>query len=130
MGRRHRGPYEVVVTTPRESPTALLPEVVAVLEDAVDGFTSLVEGEARSLSSSALMCVFNHLYLQDASFNLSSFIAPVNADSREAAAATMKSYMDAMLNKYKVVGPPSDVGGTSDAPGDEVLLASGGGAQV
>ena len=72
---------KAVVTTPRESPAALLPEVLAVLEDAVDGFASLVESEARSLSSSALTCVFSHLYLQDASFDLSSFLTPVDPDS-------------------------------------------------
>ena len=54
---------KAVVTPPRESPATLLPEVVAVLEDAVNGFTSLVESEARSLSSSALTCAFSHLYL-------------------------------------------------------------------
>lgn len=54
---------KAMVKTPRERPAALLPEVVAVLKDAIDGFTSLVEGEARSLSSSALTCVFSHLYL-------------------------------------------------------------------
>ena len=54
---------KAVVTTSRESPVAMLPKVVAVLEDAVDGFASLVESEVRSLSSSAPTCVFNHLYL-------------------------------------------------------------------
>ena len=54
---------KAVVTTPRESPAALLPEVLAVLEDVVDRFASLVESKARSLSSSALTCVFSHLYL-------------------------------------------------------------------
>ena len=52
---------KVAVTTPRESSVALLPEVLAVLEDAVDGFASLVESKVRSLSSSALMCIFNHI---------------------------------------------------------------------
>ena len=70
-----------VVTTPRESPAALLPEVVVVLEDAVDGFTSLVEGEARSLSSSTLTCIFSHLYLRDAGYDFSSFLDPMDSDS-------------------------------------------------
>ena len=123
---------KAVVTTPRESPAALLPEVVAVLEDAVDGFASLVESEARSLSSSALTCVFSHLYLQDASFNLSSFLTPVDADSRDAAAAAaaVKSSVDAMLSKYLVVGPPTEAGGTGDALGDQALLAGSSDAQV
>ena len=72
---------KAVVTAPRESPAALLPEVVAVLEDVVDGFASLVESEVRSLSSSPLTCVFNHLYLQDAGFDLSSFLTPVDSNS-------------------------------------------------
>ena len=54
---------KAVLMTPRESPAALLSEVVAVLEDVVDGFASLVESKARSLSSLALTCVFSHLYL-------------------------------------------------------------------
>ena len=54
---------KAVVMTQRESPAALLPKIMAVLEDAVDGFASLVESEARLLSSSALTCVFSHLYL-------------------------------------------------------------------
>ena len=72
---------KAVVTTPRESPAALLPEVVPVLEDALDGFASLVESEACSLSSSALTCVFGHLYLQDANFDLSSFLTLVDSNS-------------------------------------------------
>ena len=119
-----------VVTTPRESPAALLPEVLVVLEDVVNGFASLVESEARSLSSSALMCVFSHLYLQDSGFNLSSFLAPMDANSWDAATTAMKSSMDAMLSKFLVVGPPTEAGGTGDALGDEALLAGSGDAQV
>ena len=118
------------MTTPRESPAALLPEVVAVLEDAVNGFASLVESEARSLSSSALTCVFSHLYLQDASFNLSSFLTPMGADPEDVAAAAVKNPMDAMLRKYLVIGPPTEPGGTDDALGDVALLAGSGDAQV
>ena len=122
---------KAMAATPRESPAALLPEVLAVLEDAVNGFTSLVEGEARSLSSLALTCVFSHLYLWDASFNLSSFLTPVDADSQGVAAATMKSSVDAMLNKYLVVGPPTEAGGMGDVPDDEEdLLAGSSDAQV
>ena len=72
---------KAVATTPRESPASLLPEVLVVLENAVDGFASLVESEARSLSSSALTCVFSHLHLRDAGFDLSSFITLVDSDS-------------------------------------------------
>ena len=121
---------KAVVTTLRESPAALLPEVVAVLEDVVDGFASLVESEARSLSSSALTCVFSHLYLQDASFDLSSFLTPVDTNSQDAAAAAVKSFVDAMLSKFLIVGPPTEAGGTGDALGDESLLAGSGDAQV
>ena len=120
---------KAVVTTPRESPAALLPEVVAVLEDAVDGFASLVESEARVLSSLTLTCVFSHLYLQDASFNLSSFLTPVDANSQDAAAA-VKSSVGAMLSKYLVVGPLTEASGAGDAPGDEALLVGSGDTQV
>ena len=54
----------------------------------------------------------------------------MDADSRDAAVAAVKISVDAMLNKYMVVGPPSEAGGTSDAPGDEALLAGSGDAQV
>ena len=121
---------KAVVTTPRESPAALLPEVVAVLEHAVDGFASWVESEARSLSSSALTCVFSHLYLQDASFDLSSFLTPVDSNSEVAAPAAVKSFVDAMLSKFLVVGPPTEAGGTGDAPGDETPQVGSGDAQV
>ena len=89
-----------------------------------------MESEARSLSSSALTCVFSHLYLQDASFNLSSFLTPVDSDSRGAAAAVVKSFVDAMLSKFLVVGPPTEAGRTGDTPDDEALLAGSGDAQV
>ena len=69
---------KAVVKTPRESPAALLPEVVAVLEDAVDGFASLVESEARLLSSLTLTCVFSHLYLRDANFDFGALLEPVD----------------------------------------------------
>ena len=119
-----------VVTTPWESPAALLPEVVAVLEDAVDGFASLVESKARLLSSSALTCVFSHLYLQDAGFNFSSFLALVDSDSQDAAAAAVRSSVDAMLSKFMVIGPSTEAEGKGDAPGNEAPLAGDGGTQV
>ena len=100
-------------------------EVVAVLEDAVDGFGSLVESEARSLSSSALTCVLSHLYLQDAGFNFSYFLALVDSDSQGIAAAAVKSLVDAMLSKFLVVAE-----GKGNALGDEAPLAGDGGAQV
>ena len=65
---------KAAATTSRQSPATLLPEVLAVLEDVVDGFASLVESKARSLFSSALTCVFSHLYLQDAGFDLSALL--------------------------------------------------------
>ena len=114
----------------RESPAALLPEVVAVLEDAVDGFGSLVEGEARSLCSSALTCVFSHLYLRDIGFDFSSLLGPVDSNFEDAVAAAMKSSVDAMLSKFLVVGPPTGAEGTSDAPGDGAPLAGDGSTQV
>ena len=69
------------MVTPKESPDALLPEVVDALEDVIDEFGSLVEGEALLLSSSALTCVFSHLYLWDTSFDFATFLKPVNSDS-------------------------------------------------
>ena len=108
---------KVAVVAPRESPAALLPKVVAVLKDVVDGFGSLVEGEARLLSSSALMCVFSHLYLQDAGFDLTSFLTPVDFDSQDAAAAAVKSFVHAMLSKFLVIGPSTEAEGKGDVPG-------------
>nr|XP_020199424.1 translation initiation factor IF-2-like [Aegilops tauschii subsp. strangulata] len=121
---------KATTTTPRESPAALLPEVLAVLEDAVDGFGSLVESEARSLSSLALTCVFSHLYLPDAGFDFSSFLAPVDSDSQDAPAAAMKGSVDAMLGKFLVVGPTTGAEGTGDARDDGAPLAGDGGTQV
>ena len=121
---------KAMTTTPRESPAVLLPEVLAVLEDVVDRFVSLGESEARSLSSLALTCVFSHLYLQDAGFDLSSFLTLADSDSQDAAATAMRSSVDAMLSKYLVVGPPTEVDATGDAPGDKAPLAGDGGAQV
>lgn len=54
----------------------------------------------------------------------------MDADSWDVVAAAVKSFVDTMLDKYMVVGSPSEAGGTSDAPDDEVPLASGGDAQV
>ena len=122
-------PLKKAAVVPRESPAALLPEVVAVLEDPVNGFGSLVEGEARLLSSLALMCVFSHLYRRDASFDFAAILKPVDSNSRSAAAAAMKSSVDALLSKFLVVGPPAGAEGTGDAPGDEALLAGDGGTQ-
>ena len=54
----------------------------------------------------------------------------MDPDSQDAAAAAVKSSVDAMLSKFLVVGPPSEVDGTGDAPGDEASLAVDGDAQV
>ena len=91
---------KATVTAPSESHAALLPEVLAVLEDAVDGFVSLVEGEARLISSSALTCVFSHLYLRDASFDLATLLEPVDPDSCNAPADTVKGSVEALLVKF------------------------------
>ena len=80
---------KVAATTLRESTPALLPEVLVVLEDVVDGFSSLVENKARSLFFSALTCVFIHLYLQDAGLDFSSFLDPMDSYSQDTAAATV-----------------------------------------
>ena len=120
---------KATMMAPRESPAALLREVVAVLEDAIDGFGSLVEGEAHLLSSSALTCVFSHLYLRDASFDFATFLEPVDSDSQDAAAAAVKSSMDTLLSKFLVVGPPARAEGTADVPGDGAPLAGDNGTQ-
>ena len=115
--------------TPRESLAALLPEVVAVLEDAVDGFASLVESEARSLSSSALTCAFSRLYLQDASFDFAAFLDPMNFNSHSAAAPAVKSSVDTLLSKFLVVGPTAGAKGTGNTTSDKAPLAGDGGTQ-
>ena len=119
-------PSKKVAVAPRESPAALLAEVPAVLEDPIDGFGSLVESEARSLSSSALTCVFSHFYLLDTGFDFSSFLAPVDSDSQDATAADVKSSVDAMLSKFLVVSPPTKAEGM----GDGAPLVGEGGTQV
>ena len=116
--------------TSKESLATLLPEIIEVLEDVVAGFGSMVEGEARLLSSSALTIVLSHLYLQDAGFDLSSFLTLADSDSQDAAATAMRSSVDAMLSKYLVVGPPTEVDATGDAPGDGAPLAGDGSTRV
>ena len=54
----------------------------------------------------------------------------MDADSQDAVVAAVKSSVDAMLSKFLVVCPPTEAGGTDDAPGDEALLAGSGDAQV
>ena len=54
----------------------------------------------------------------------------MDADSQDAVAAAVKSFVDAMLSKYLVVSPPTEAGGTGDAHGDEALLAGSGDTQV
>ena len=100
-----------------------------MLEDAVDGFGSLGEGEARARCSSALTCVFSHLYLRDARFDFSSFLGPVDSESEDAAAAAVKGSMDAKLGKFLVVGPPTGAEGMGGAPDDGAPLAGDGGTR-
>ena len=54
----------------------------------------------------------------------------MDSDSQDVAAAAVKSSVDAMLSKFLVVGPPTEVDGTGDVLGDEASLAGDGDAQV
>ena len=90
----------------------------------------MVEGEARALSSSALTRVFSRLYLEDASFDLSSFLAPVDSASQDPTVAAVKSSIDSMLNRFLVIGPPAEAGGTGNTRGDEAPPAGNGDAQI
>ena len=46
----------------------------------------------------------------------------MDSDSQDVAAAAVKSSVDAMLSKFLVIGPPTEVDGTGDTPGNEAPL--------
>ena len=56
---------EKSLATDEDGPARLLPLLVKVLEEVVDGAGPMAEAEARVLSSAALTRVFSHLHLRD-----------------------------------------------------------------
>ena len=119
---------KATVTTPRESPAALLPEVLAVCSRMLSTGLALW-WRARFLPQPLRVSSAISISRTPASTSPHSLLRWTQ-DSRDAAAAAVKSSVDAMLSKFLVFGPPNEAEGTGDAPGDEAPLVGDGGTQV
>ena len=60
----------------------------------------MVEEEARMLSSSSMMRVFGHLYLQDTNFDFGALLEPVDPESYATVAEAVKGQVEALLKKF------------------------------
>nr|XP_020197897.1 uncharacterized protein LOC109783714 [Aegilops tauschii subsp. strangulata] len=84
-----RGLKEPLVSA-EEGPAELLPQLVEALEGVANGVGTMVEGEARALSSSAMTRIFSHLHLRDPSTDLGALLEPVDEGRCAAAAEVVK----------------------------------------
>nr|XP_020185103.3 caldesmon-like [Aegilops tauschii subsp. strangulata] len=105
---------EKPLVTDDEGPAQLLASLVVALEGVANGIDSMVEGEARALSSSALTCVFSHLYLRDPNADLGRLLEPVEGERCTAAAAAVEGQVEALLTKFLVVEPAPPADGPAD----------------
>ena len=73
----------------------------------------MVEGEARVLSALAVTRVFSHLHLRDPAARL-ELLEPVDDEHCAAAAAAVKSQVEALLEKFRTFAPAPSTGGAAD----------------
>ena len=107
---------EKPLTTDEDGPAQLLPHFVKALEEVVEGIGPMAEAEARDLSSAALTCVFSHLYLRDPNARLDELLEPTANEHCAAAAAAVKSQVEALLKKfYGFASAPSTEGAAAPA---------------
>ena len=101
---------EKPLATDDEGPAQLVPHLIAAIEDVVDGVGPMVEGEARTLSSSALTRVLSHLYLRDPNADLGVVLEPMDEKRCEAATEAVKGQVEALLKKFLAIdpAPPAD----------------------
>ena len=97
-----------------EGPVQLLPYLVDALEDVVSGIGPMAEREARVLSSVALTRIFCHLHPRDPAARLDELPEPVDGEHCAAAAAAMKSQVEALLEKFCAFTPTPLAGGAAD----------------
>nr|XP_020156656.1 microtubule cross-linking factor 1-like [Aegilops tauschii subsp. strangulata] len=129
------------LVTAEEGRAELLPQLAEGLEGVANKAGSMVEGEARALSSSAMMRIFSHLHLRDPSADLGALLEPVDEGRCAAAAEVMKDLVEALLKKFLAIDPAPPADGvadptaTADGTGDGdatdglALLVGGGCAQ-
>ena len=111
---------EKPLVTDDEGPAQLLPQLITALEDVVNGIGPMVEGEARTLSSSALTRVLSHVYLNDPNINLDSLLEPVSGDLAAAAAEAVKGRVEALLGRFRAFSIlPGRDAASSAAPGGD-----------
>nr|XP_020191478.1 MAP7 domain-containing protein 1-like [Aegilops tauschii subsp. strangulata] len=123
--------YEKPLVTPEEGPTGLLLKLVAALEGIIVGVGPMVEGEARTLSTSAPTRVFNLLYIRDPRFDIGAFLELVDPELYTAAAEAVQDQLEALLRKFLTVDPVTTTDG-QDGNGffhDGAPQAGDGGAQ-
>ena len=101
---------EKTLMTDDDGPAQLLPQLVTVLEDVVNGIGPMVEGEVHALSSSALTRVLSHLHLRDPNADLGVLLELVDEERCTAAAKAMKGEVEALLKKFLAIdsSPPAD----------------------
>ena len=99
------------------------------------GIGPMAEEEARVLSSTTLMRVFSHLHLRDPAARLDELLEPVKDEHYEAAAAAVKSQVEALPKRFRTFTPapptggapdpatPASGAGKGDAAGEEASLA-------
>ena len=100
--------------TAEEGPAELLPQQVTALEGVVLGVGPMVEGEARTLSASAMTRVFSHLHLRDPSTDFGALLEPVDEEHCTAAAEAVKDQVEALLRKFLTVDPASMADGAAE----------------
>ena len=74
----------------------------------------MAEGEARVLSSAALMRVFGHLHLCDPAACLDELLEPVDDEHCVAADAAVKGQVEALLEKFCAFAPAPSTDGAAD----------------
>nr|XP_020195989.1 uncharacterized protein LOC109781799 [Aegilops tauschii subsp. strangulata] len=119
------------LVTSDEGTTELLLKLVTTLEGVVVGVGPMVEGEARTLCTSAMTRVFSHPHLGDPSFDFSALLEPVDPERYTTAAEAVKDQVQALLRKFLVVDPATTADGavdpmtTADGKGDDDVIDDG-----
>ena len=65
----------------------------------------MVEGQARTLFTSAVTRIISHLHLWDLSFDLGALLEPLDPELHDVAAEAVKEKVEALVRKFLYVDP-------------------------
>ena len=97
--------YKEPLVTPDDGLPGLLAKLIEELENIAATVVSIVEGECRTLFTTASTRVLSHLHLLYPSLDLGTLLEPVAPESRVVAVESVKEQVEALVVKFRCINP-------------------------